>query len=223
MKKYACSVCGFVYDESTGNPESGVAAGTKWAEVPNDWICPLCGASKDEFEEQAESTSSETAAPVVDDNHLDQMRELSFGEISALCSNLAKGCAKQYLPEEADLFNQLSEYYKNKAKPVKDAKLEDLLALIQQDLNSGYPTANSIAGKNADRGSLRAITWGEKVTKVLNSLIKRHETQQDAILHNTNIYVCEICGFVFIGDEPPDICPICKVPRDKLTQIQRRS
>jgi rubredoxin len=50
MKKYVCSVCGFVYDESLGYPEGGIAPGTKWEDVPADWVCPICGASKDEFE-----------------------------------------------------------------------------------------------------------------------------------------------------------------------------
>lgn len=52
MKQYICSVCGFVYDEAAGIPEDGIAAGTLWADVPEDWVCPLCGASKSEFEAQ---------------------------------------------------------------------------------------------------------------------------------------------------------------------------
>jgi len=47
--KYVC-VCGYVYDEAAGDPDSGVAAGTKWADVPEDYECPVCGASKDAFE-----------------------------------------------------------------------------------------------------------------------------------------------------------------------------
>ena len=47
--KYVC-VCGYVYDEAAGDPDSGVAAGTKWADVPDDYECPVCGASKDVFE-----------------------------------------------------------------------------------------------------------------------------------------------------------------------------
>jgi rubredoxin len=52
MKQYICSVCGFVYDEAAGIPEDGIAAGTVWAQLPEDWVCPLCGAAKSEFEEQ---------------------------------------------------------------------------------------------------------------------------------------------------------------------------
>ena len=50
MKMYICIVCGFVYDEKEGWPEEGIAAGTKWEDVPDDWVCPDCGAAKDDFE-----------------------------------------------------------------------------------------------------------------------------------------------------------------------------
>ncbi len=52
MKKYVCSVCGFVYDEATGCPDSEIAPGTVWADVPEDFVCPLCGVGKDMFEEE---------------------------------------------------------------------------------------------------------------------------------------------------------------------------
>ncbi len=52
MKKYVCSVCGFIYDEADGIPDDGIAPGTQWAELPADWVCPLCGAAKSEFEVQ---------------------------------------------------------------------------------------------------------------------------------------------------------------------------
>ena len=50
MAKYGCTVCGFVYDEAAGHPDSGVAPGTKWEDVPEDFTCPLCGVGKDMFE-----------------------------------------------------------------------------------------------------------------------------------------------------------------------------
>jgi len=52
MKQYICSVCGFIYDEAAGIPEDGIAPGTLWPALPEDWVCPLCGAGKSEFEEQ---------------------------------------------------------------------------------------------------------------------------------------------------------------------------
>ena len=49
--KYVCSVCGYEYDEALGDPDNGVAPGTAWADVPEDWVWPLCGVGKDQFEE----------------------------------------------------------------------------------------------------------------------------------------------------------------------------
>lgn len=50
MKTYICIVCGFIYDESTGRPEDGIAPGTLWADVPASWECPECGVAKADFE-----------------------------------------------------------------------------------------------------------------------------------------------------------------------------
>ncbi len=48
--KYVCSSCGWEYDEAVGDPETGIAPGTKWEALPEDFVCPLCGVGKDEFE-----------------------------------------------------------------------------------------------------------------------------------------------------------------------------
>ena len=50
MKKWQCLVCGWVYEEALGLPEEGIAAGTKWADIPDDWVCPDCGVGKSDFE-----------------------------------------------------------------------------------------------------------------------------------------------------------------------------
>ncbi len=50
FKTYICIVCGFIYDEAAGLPAEGIAPGTLWADVPNDWACPECGVSKADFE-----------------------------------------------------------------------------------------------------------------------------------------------------------------------------
>jgi rubredoxin len=49
MKKYACNLCGWVYDEAEGLPSEGIPAGTKFEDLPEDFVCPLCGAGKEEF------------------------------------------------------------------------------------------------------------------------------------------------------------------------------
>lgn len=50
MKTWQCVVCGFIYDETKGDPEHGLVAGTSWADVPAGWSCPDCGVSKADFE-----------------------------------------------------------------------------------------------------------------------------------------------------------------------------
>jgi rubredoxin len=49
MKKYVCDLCGYVYDPTAGDPDNGVAPGTSFEKVPEDWLCPLCGVGKDQF------------------------------------------------------------------------------------------------------------------------------------------------------------------------------
>ena len=50
MKSYMCVICGFVYEEEQGLPEEGIAPGTRWEDVPENWKCPECGATKSDFE-----------------------------------------------------------------------------------------------------------------------------------------------------------------------------
>ena len=50
VQKYECTVCGYVYDPAAGDPENGVEAGTPFGELPDDWVCPECGADQDAFE-----------------------------------------------------------------------------------------------------------------------------------------------------------------------------
>ncbi len=47
--KYVCDVCGYIYDPADGDPDNGVAPGTEFADIPEDWVCPLCGAEKSDF------------------------------------------------------------------------------------------------------------------------------------------------------------------------------
>ncbi len=51
MKKYVCSACGYVYDPEIGDPDGGIAPGTPFENIPDDWVCPLCGLGKDAFDD----------------------------------------------------------------------------------------------------------------------------------------------------------------------------
>lgn len=50
LNKWICVICGYVYDEAKGIPEEGIAPGTTWEDIPDDWVCPDCSASKSDFE-----------------------------------------------------------------------------------------------------------------------------------------------------------------------------
>ena len=48
--QYICHACGYIYDEVVGDPDEGLAPGTRWADVPDDWVCPDCGTAKSDFD-----------------------------------------------------------------------------------------------------------------------------------------------------------------------------
>lgn len=52
MEKYVCSVCGYVYDPTAGEPVNGIDPNTSFTDVPEDWLCPICGVGKEQFEEE---------------------------------------------------------------------------------------------------------------------------------------------------------------------------
>lgn len=220
MAKYVCSVCGYVYDEEKGIPEAGIAAGTAWDDLPEDWVCPLCGATKAEFKLQGESDEAVERKNISVMEAPTDMKELSPLEISAICTNLARGCEKQYKHEEAALFTELAEYFKKAAAPAKDSDFSKLTTLIEKDLSESFPNAKDVASSAEDRGAMRALVWSEKVTRILKSLLTRYQKEGDAMFDNTDIYVCTICGFVYIGDTLPEICPVCKVPNWKFEKVE---
>lgn len=219
MAKYICSICGYEYNEAAGDKNTGIPANTKFEDIHADWVCPLCAAPKIAFNEKALPINKKK-----DKKSSNQSRSdigMSLYEMSALCSNLAKGCEKQFRLEEMELFNQLAEYFKNALNPDEPISLDELREPVQYDLDS-YSIASDIAQQNADRGALRALVWSEKVTKIMSSLLLRYGKQGDDLLEDKNIYVCEICGFIYLGNELPQICPVCKVPNFKMTKIARR-
>lgn len=210
MKQYICSVCGYVYDEAKDGP---------WESLPADWKCPWCGAGKEAF--KVKDVVSSTLTTPTDKPHVEQ--ELSPMEMSIICSNLARGCEKQYLPELAEAFLHLAEFFRGQAKMPENPSTDALLKLIDQDLSVGYPYGNAVGTQEKDRGALRCQVWSEKVTRMLQSLLTRYQTEGEKMLENTGVYVCTVCGFVYVGDQPPERCPVCKVPAWKFDKVERRT
>ena len=206
--RFVCSICGYVYDEAGNMP---------WEELPGEWRCPLCGAAKGDFIAEASFHSSpETQEDVYADP---DMKPLTARETSALCTNLAKGCEKQYQPEQAEAFRKLASWFAGQDQMPADKSFELLLERINMDLESNYPAANKVSHQKGDRGALRSLTWSEKVTRILKSILTRYAQEGDAMLEKTGVYVCTICGFVYIGNDLPEICPVCKVPNRKFERI----
>lgn len=217
MKTYVCTICGYVYEEARGIPSAGIAPGTRWADLPEDWVCPVCKASRSDFKEATDAAPAASAASF---QAPETEKELSAMEMSIVCSNLARGCEKQYLAREAELFTQLADHFRAKAEPAADPGFDKLLERIEEDLETGYPYANAVSREKADRGALRALVWSEKVTRMLNSILRRYSEEGDRMLASTGVYVCTVCGFVSVGDAPPEQCPVCRVPGWKFEKME---
>jgi len=215
--RYICQICGYVYDEAVEK--------VPFDALPDNWKCPLCGAAKQDFKpekttEPAAAGFSRAAVPPSFEGEAD-LKELSAGQLSALCSNLARGCEKQYKAEEAGLFRELADYFAAITPPVNDASVESVAALLQKDFDN-YPGVRATADAAPDRGAARICVWGEKVTRMLSSLAGRYLKEGEAMLEGTSVWVCTVCGFVYIGDEAPSLCPVCKVPDWKFEKVEGR-
>ena len=210
--KYICQICGYVYDDAKEK--------VPFEELPDDWKCPLCGAAKSDFKPEANGDEKKVVTAI--EPMEEDLEKLSAGQLEALCSNLARGCEKQYKQEEADLFKQLADYFTAVVPAVNDASVEKLAKELQTDANN-YAAVRATADANADRGAARVCVWGEKVTRMLSSLVNRYLNEGEAMLKDTNIWVCTTCGFVYIGDTPPELCPVCKVPDWKFEKIEGRA
>lgn len=208
--KYVCQICGYVYDETREK--------TPFEQLPADWKCPLCGAAKTDFKPEASGGEKvkSVAAPIKAD-----LVELSAGQLAALCSNLARGCEKQYKEEEAGLFREIAEYFTAAVPPVPDPTVEKLAADLREDAEN-YASVRATVDADGDRGAARVCVWGEKVTRMLSSLVNRYLTEGERMLESTSIWVCSVCGFVYIGDQAPELCPVCKVPAWKFEKVEGR-
>ncbi len=209
--RYICRICGYIYDEEKEK--------IPFEQLPGDWKCPLCGAEKTDF--KPETSEAECGTVTVNTEAAD-LKKLSAGQLAAVCSNLARGCEKQYKEEEAGLFKELADYFTKITPAVEDATVETVAALLQKDADN-YSTVRAVADQNADRGAARICVWGEKVTRMLSSLVSRYLKEGEEMLAGTDIWICTVCGFVYIGEEPPELCPVCKVPPFKFEKIERRA
>lgn len=207
MKKYQCTICGYIYDDAKEK--------IKFEDLPDDWTCPICGAPKVVFKELKEEPKEEIKEEV---NEQEKLTELSNSQIAYICSNLAKACEKQYLEEEQNIFLKLKNHYLNKAK-IQNGNLKDIQNNIDNDIKE-FETAMNIADKYQDRGAKRVINWASKSTNMMNVILNNYQEKGIDYIKNNKIWVCDICGFIYIGPTPPETCPICKVPNLKILEVK---
>ena len=211
VSKWVCGICGYVYDEEK--------EGVPFSQLPDNWVCPLCGADKSAFSQEKQQPVKAAPAPI---HSTGELHKLSAGELSAVCSNLARGCEKQYLDREAGLFREIADFLGAAAPQVPGADLDRLMELIEKDLSQGYPALSGAAKAVSDRGTQRICIWGEKVTRMLESLLSRYRREGEAFLKDTQVWVCTVCGFIYVGDSAPQLCPVCKVPAWKFEKMEGR-
>lgn len=220
--RYVCQICGFVYDDAKEK--------VPFSSLPDDWVCPLCNAPKSEFKPEIKPASAKTEDKVKTEPSVKtktwpvndpDMRKLTPGQISALFSNLARGSEKQYKQEEAKLFTELADYFRSITPNPEDSSIEYLSELLKKDIED-YPSVRAAADKASDRGAARVCVWGEKVTRMLSSILDRYLKEGNSMFEGKEIWICTVCGFIYIGETPPELCPVCKVESWKFKKSEGR-
>ena len=101
-----------------------------------------------------------------------------------------------------------------------DAFLREMLAVLQEQRTDAYEEGRLAAEGAGNRGVLRTMTWGQKVTAIQAALVnKLLKKGPEAIGPEDGIHVCSACGFVIVKGQAPDVCPICKAPHRQFVSF----
>jgi len=138
--------------------------------------------------------------------------------------NYANLATKAQRPMLAARFGALSRFFAEDARRriLEEERsgipmIKELSGLISECASEAYPQLQRSAGMN--RGVLRAYTWGNKVATILKSVVSRLEAKGDALLaEGQAFFVCDACGFMFVGSAAPEICPVCKAPASRFAR-----
>ena len=220
MRKFVCSICGYIYEEEKGIPEAGIVAGTWWEALPDDWVCPLCGADKSMFKELV--AEPEVKAPVAG-AVVSETEALQAMEKSIICSNLALSCEKQRMLSQAEAFQKLAQVFRQQAGSLPQADWQELAKLAKQATGELYPQAESLAKELGRRGSWRALSWTGRAALKLDILVQQQAAGKLSLAPEEDVFVCSICGYIHIGTEPPERCPVCNVPALKFVKVEGRN
>ena len=148
--------------------------GAKWKDVPGDWACPVYISERIVIE-KAEVQIESFAKPKPKAVQKHKLSRMPFGAMSALISNLAKGSEKLRRKAETEKFNELAQYYSSLIVPGQKEGFAEMSKIAGENLETDFPEANIIAKELSDRGALRALTWAEKVTRVVASTTNKYE------------------------------------------------
>ena len=152
-----------------------------------------------------------------------------FEELSLAFSNLQNAAFRQQRPKLAKLLSALSQSFhiqalneaRSGARAGEEAEsLASVQGRIKEQLATDYKRNVQMATDLNERGALRALLWGQKVSVIQNSLIGRYLKRGAGILDgDVRIHVCEACGFAIIKGDVPDRCPACKAPSERFVSI----
>ena len=106
----------------------------------------------------------------------------------------------------AKKYKDLKAYLNDAYYEIKRHEIDNLSNMIMSDINEKYVEVNNVAKVNGDRGAARVCVWGEKVTRMLNSLVNRYIEKGEEIFEDSEVWLCTTCGFIFIGKNPPEKC-----------------
>lgn len=206
LTQWECIVCGWIYDEAKGWPDDGIAAGTRWEDVPSDWLCPDCGVGKEDFE-MIEVAASEDSTPHHEQHLPDQQADPVVIIGSGLAGyNLAREFRK--LDTETPLLIITSDDGRSYSKPMlstgytKNTTADDLAQAdagkMGQQLKASVWTFTEVTGIDAEQQTLEiagnktvryrslVLAWGAEVIRppMRGNALDRVYTVNDLLDYN---------------------------------------
>ena len=224
MKKYKCTICKYEYDPAQGDPTQGIAPGTPFEQLPDDWKCPRCKKDKSFFEPVEEPKANPYAGTQTEKN----LHAAFAGESEARnkYTYFASKAKKEGFEQIAALFLQTAENEKEHAK------------LWFKELNGIGTTAENLAAAAAGENyewtdmyegfarTAEAEGFPELAAKFrgVAAIEKHHEERYRALLHNVEakevfaksevkVWECRNCGHIVVGTQAPEVCPVCNHPQ----------
>ena len=212
--RYVCPICGYIYDEAI--------EGTPFDSLPDSWSCPLCGAPKLMFgpEEAPQPAQDVQPAPALEE---DDLQLLPCRGLVRPVLQPGPGAARNNTKTRRPPCSARSQITLRRRRPPCPTRTRRCWPVCsRRTWNRVTRRSHAAARDHADRGTQRVCVWGEKVTQMLYALLGRYQREGEAFLEGTQVWVCSVCGFIYIGDAPPELCPVCKVPAWKFDKMEGR-